>query len=1503
MNLDTIETPDYIEILIVDDTPMNLKLLSDILTAEGFIVRSVVSGKLALQSVKEKLPALILLDVMMPKMDGFEVCRRLKADENTRDIPVIFISALTDEDSKITGFRSGGVDFISKPIHKEEVLARANAQINLFRMQLDLKARNEKLENEIIRRKLAELAVEKRMIALTQPLEDTMDIDFDNLFNIDELQKLQDQFAHAFGVGSVITNTYGTPITKPSNFSRLCQNIIRCTEKGLKNCMNSDAVIGRQNLDGPIVMPCLSGGLWDAGASITVGGKHVANWLIGQVRNEVQEEGKLKEYAKEIGTDEVDFIRAFYEVTPMSLKQFQKISEMLFTMAQQLSDMAYQNIQQSRFINDRKIAEAALLESEERFRTTLYSIGDGVITTDTEGKVRIMNIVAEQLSGWSQTEASGKYLEEVFCIVNEETREPAEIPVRKVLREGVIVGRTNHTLLIAKNGNEHPIAESGAPIRNEKGEIVGVVLVFRDQTVERKAERELKESEEKFRNFFENSPVGKSMTSVDGTMKINKAFCEMLGYSEAELLIKTWEEITHPDDIQKSTDITNLLVQSEAKNIRFEKRYLHKNGDIIWADVSSTLQRDIHSNSMYFITSIHNITDKKKAEQSLRKFKMGIDHSPDAIFITDRNGTIEYINNAFEKIYGYNTSEVIGQTPRIIKSGLYSHPYYERIWNTLLTKHPVAQEIQNKAKNGRLISIEASNNPILDEESEIIGFISINRDITERKIAEEALIDAEEKMAAFFDQSLDGFFFMMLDEPIEWSDLAEKDKLLEYAFSHQRITRINDAMLVQYGATLDQFIGLTPNERFAHDIIHGKNVWRKLFDNGKLHVETDERRLNGEQIIVEGDYNCLYDSKGRITGHFGIQRDITQNKVAIDAIKNERKILRILIDHLPDPIYVKDNRCRKIVANIADLETMGCLNEDDVLGKTDLELFNEEIGQRGYEDDLKVIQYGETIVNREELFFDKNGDERWLLTSKIPLFDQHGKTTGLVGIGRDITEQKKAIQTVQNERQLLRTLIDHLPYPIYVKNKDCRKVLANLADIENICCSTEAEVLGKNDLEIFDYDIGYRGYEDDLQVIQNGKAIINREEVFVDKNGFQRWLITSKIPLFDQHGKTTGLVGIGRDITDQKKSSETIQKLSKSIEQSPSTIIITDIDGNIEYVNPKFTDINGYTAEEVTGKNPRILKSGEMTAEFYKDLWKTITSGEVWRGEFLNRKKNGELYWEWATMTSIKNEKGVITNYIAIKEDISARKQMEADLIIAKEKAEENDRLKSTFLANMSHEIRTPLNSIIGFSELLADPDFESDQRYEFASIITTSGNNLLDIISDIMDISKIEAGQVEIRRSVFPAQKIIQEVHKEYKFKAIDKGIKLNIDLAIPIQDYLIESDQTKLKQVLINFVSNAIKFTEKGTIEIGMRVDADAVRFYVKDTGIGISEEYHGQIFERFRQVEESSTRKYGGNGLGLAISKSLIEMLGGTIGMESGSGEGSIFYFAIPKIMINE
>ncbi len=358
-----------------------------------------------------------------------------------------------------------------------------------------------------------------------------------------------------------------------------------------------------------------------------------------------------------------------------------------------------------------------------------------------------------------------------------------------------------------------------------------------------------------------------------------------------------------------------------------------------------------------------------------------------------------------------------------------------------------------------------------------------------------------------------------------------------------------------------------------------------------------------------------------------------------------------------------------------------------------------------------------------------------------------------------------------------------------------------------------------------------------------------------------------------------------------------LRKLSKAVEQSPATVIITDIKGNIEYVNKKFEEVTGYSQKEVIGKNPRILKSGHQGNELYSDLWKTITSGKDWFGELLNKRKDGSFYWEQVSLSAIKNETGEITNFLAVKEDITDKKKHETALINALEKAQESDRLKTAFLHNISHEIRTPMNAIIGFSGFFKDPDLSFERKNKYSDIVIKSSNQLLSIITDIINIASLEAGQEKIRENDIKLNALLKLVYEQFKKGVSAKNIDLNLNLFLREGEDEIISDETKLLQIITNLVGNAIKFTTVGSINFGYTVKEKMLEFYVEDTGIGIPVNMHEEIFDRFSQVEKSSTRFYGGSGLGLSISKGYAELMGGNISLQSEIGKGSVFYVSIP------
>ncbi len=549
------------------------------------------------------------------------------------------------------------------------------------------------------------------------------------------------------------------------------------------------------------------------------------------------------------------------------------------------------------------------------------------------------------------------------------------------------------------------------------------------------------------------------------------------------------------------------------------------------------------------------------------------------------------------------------------------------------------------------------------------------------------------------------------------------------------------------------------------------------------------------------------------------------------------------------------------------------------------------------------------------------------------------------------------------------------------------------------------------DREVFVENLMNNGFVEDY--------IINLTD---PKKKERRISVNARIHLNDEN-KPTKITGVLKDITEIEKMNKDLRWLRRAINHSPVSIVITDTEGNIEFSNPFFTEATGYTKEEVLGKNPSLLKSGEQGLDFYKNLWETIKSGNTWEGEFHNKKKDGTLFWEKATIAPVKNKKGEIVSFIAIKEDITKQKtdaeeiqrlkafndriittmregiivedadgniiysnpsfkrmcqyrfreligsnwellidkkhketviaankrrlknisdsyeveikrkdgtpmpvlvsgtpiiendkykgliavftdisqlkENEIKLENALEQAKLADKLKSSFLANMSHEIRTPMNAILGFSEILRqEKDLEDKLREEYFIIIEEKGKELLQIISDIIDISKIESKILTIRPKEILLKEFFDNIYSSFYRELEQDGKNIKFKLSIPDDSSLIITDQYRLNQVVTNLLNNAKKFTNEGEIEFGYEKIGTTYKFFVRDTGIGISEENLKIVFERFRQADDNYTRSFGGTGLGLNICKNLVELLGGKIYVQSKAGEGSIFYFIVPE-----
>ena len=439
-----------------------------------------------------------------------------------------------------------------------------------------------------------------------------------------------------------------------------------------------------------------------------------------------------------------------------------------------------------------------------------------------------------------------------------------------------------------------------------------------------------------------------------------------------------------------------------------------------------------------------------------------------------------------------------------------------------------------------------------------------------------------------------------------------------------------------------------------------------------------------------------------------------------------------------------------------------------------------------------------------------------------------------------------------------------------------------------------------------------------LQRISDGESIANYETQRVCKDGRLIEVASTISAIRDHEGHIIGASKIVRDITERKHIEDELRKLSLVVEQSPESIIITDLDARIEYVNEAVLHASGYSRAELIGQNPNLLRSGRTQADLYVGLWETLTQGRTWHGEFINRRKNGAEFIESAIISPIRQKNGQVSHYMAIKEDITDKKHMLQELenyrqhleelVIerteqlteAKQAAEAANSSKSAFLANMSHEIRTPMNAITGLAHLMQSGSLDSKQRDQLGKI-NAAAQHLLSIINDILDFSKIEAGKMVLEIADFDIDRMFKNLNDLIGDRAGEKGLEVinRIDPSLPTQ---LRGDPMRLQQILLNFASNAVKFTESGHIVFKARILARQdeqirVRFEVCDTGIGMDEEQRSRLFLAFEQADSSISRRFGGTGLGLAISKRLAEMMGGNIGVDSRPGQGSTFWMELP------
>lgn len=593
-------------------------------------------------------------------------------------------------------------------------------------------------------------------------------------------------------------------------------------------------------------------------------------------------------------------------------------------------------------------------------------------------------------------------------------------------------------------------------------------------------------------------------------------------------------------------------------------------------------------------------------------------------------------------------------------------------------------------------------------------------------------------------------------------------------------------------------------------------------------------------------------------------------------------------------IYVNDKFCQ--VSGYSEKELLG--SKHNILNSG---AKPKSYWKNMYDTVLSGVVWRDEVKNRA-----KGGHYYWVDTTIVPNYDNNQNVIGFTSVRTDISKQKEIIEQLAAAKLQAEAAKFALDQHSLVSMTDIHGYIIYANELfAKVSGYSQAELIGKKH-NILNSGAQPKSYWQKMHGTVLSGNVWHDEVRNRAKNGHYYWVDTTIVPNYNERNEVIGFTSIRTDITHQKEHLSQIAAAKQQAEAAKfaldqhSLVSIADIEGNITYVNQLFEKISGYTARELLGRKHNILNSGNQPKSYWQKMHGTVLSGHVWHDEVKNRAKDGSFYWVDTTIVPNFNTSNEVIGFTSIRTDITQQKENILRLAKAKQDADLANNAKKDFLANMSHEIRTPMNGVYASLQLLSRKNMPLEQR----KLVTTSlfaCECLLTIINDILDFSKIESGMLDIERVPFSIRNIAESIISDI-MPTIDKSsVSLMLTRKESMWDVWL-GDPVRIKQILLNIVSNAVKFTKKGCVKICLDTFRDdkhdaGIAIIVEDTGIGMSEHQLETIFERFSQADTSTTRKYGGTGLGMSITQSLVELMGGELLVQSKEGVGSIFTVRLP------
>jgi PAS domain S-box-containing protein len=1020
---------------------------------------------------------------------------------------------------------------------------------------------------------------------------------------------------------------------------------------------------------------------------------------------------------------------------------------------------------------------------------------------------------------------------------------------------------------------------------------------------------QVRNSEEQLRNLVNTQTSYVLRTDIQGRNTYwNKKFKEEFGwiYENTPLLIANSFDSICDYHYDRVVDTIQLCLATPGEIFSVELDMLGKNGltiTTLWEYVALV---DKAGKPTEIQCMGINITDRKEIQQKLieseNRLRSLLDSQTNYVIRTDLQGRHNFWNKKFEQDFGY----LYSSKGMEISDSLTSVCTYDRIKVIRTVKKCLQEpgkvfqvELDKPTKTGKILAtlwdfVCLKDKGGIPKEMQCVGI-----DITERKLIEKKLKESELRFRQIAEHS--------------GSVIWEVDRTGLYTY-------INSVSKQIFGYDPEEIIG----KKYFYDLFpkHQKQKYEalnfELLEKGNQLLEGENaiQRKDGKVIWVTSFGTALKNESGKIVGFRGANNDVTARKTA----EEELRKFQIISDQAFFGTVIIEPETKIITYCNASFAKMHGYEADELIGKTIYSLHSadqlEDYKTKVFPEFEKYGEYHLKEFGRKR----KDGSTFIGLATTKLFSNEEGSPLFIASTVIDISEQKKQEERIKDQNIRLKAIIEAIPDILFIVDKAGNYLEYYSSGLSN--------AIGE-----FNYLVGKRIAD----VFQPEDAALHLEKI---KNAIE----LQRIETYEYRGITGNenryfesrivpmtqdkALRFVREITDRKKSELEIKKLTIAIEQSPVSIIITDLEGKLEYMSPAFLKMTGYSYDELHGKPISMIKSGLTEGKTYENLWHTISKGKTWHNEWRNRKKTGELFWESISITPIQNETNRITNFLAVKQDITERKRFEEEIIELNQTLEkkiqertrqlersnkelEHSRIeadaanqaKSGFLSKMSHELRTPMNSILGFAQLLEQTELDPSQKKKL-DFILKSGNHLLQLINEVLNIAKIEAGEVDINLEPVELHDVIEEVSESFMPFAFTQDVSVKYPKDRQNKIYVM-ADLLLLKQILINLLNNAIKYNyKKGNVIIYTELVSlenslvKKIRINIQDSGIGISKENINLLFKPFERVGHESSL-IEGTGLGLSVAEKLIKLMGGEIGVNSKPGTGSTFWIELPLV----